>query len=129
MPLDRVADDYFAKLLGGIGSATSVIVLEVTYRDGTRPETSACHENVARWCRETGASSVPGWLVERQEYFPGHYRLVAHTVVETPEGKLFDLTPPNDGPERLFLRHPPGGLAFEDARRDRAVIIYPPLSR
>ncbi|MGB8632836.1 MAG: hypothetical protein WCD69_26250, partial [Xanthobacteraceae bacterium] len=88
-----------------------------------------CHKNVDRWVLEhPDHMPVRGWLVfdysenelgrqlvSRQIGVPiPHCRFNAHSVVETPDGRLFDLTPAPKASQRYpFLRHDEADGDFE----------------
>jgi hypothetical protein len=87
------------------------------------PTEKGCHNNVDRWVLEhPNHKSVRGWLVfdwteneigrrmlSRMLRLPVPlplYRFTAHSVVEAPDGRLFDLTPAPLASQRYpFLRH------------------------
>jgi len=78
------------------------------------PTEHECHNNVDRWVLEQpDHKSVRGWLVfEWTENEMGRLmfslplcRFTAHSVVETPDGRLFDLTPSRASRRYPFLRH------------------------
>jgi hypothetical protein len=59
------------------------------------------HNNVDRWVLEhPDHKPVRGWLV-----FNLLRRFTAHSIVETPDGRLFDLTPARASRRYPFLRH------------------------
>jgi hypothetical protein len=65
------------------------------------PTEHECHNNVDRWVLEhPDHKPVRGWLV-----FNLLCRFTAHSVVETPDGRLFDLTPARASQRYPFLRH------------------------
>ena len=65
------------------------------------PTGHECHNNVDRWVLEhPDHKAVRGWLV-----FNLLNRFTAHSVVETPDGRLFDLTPARASRRYPFLRH------------------------
>jgi hypothetical protein len=81
-----------------------------------------CHENVDRWVLEhPDHRPVRGWLVfdwtgnelgVRILSLP-LCRFTAHSVVETPDGRLFDLTPSRASQRYPFLRHHEADGDFE----------------
>ena len=86
-----------------------------------------CHENVDRWVFEhPDHKAVRGWLVfDWTENELGRRllslasvtlprcRFTAHSVVETPDGRLFDLTPSQASQRYPFLRHHEADGEFE----------------
>jgi len=71
------------------------------------PTEKLCHINTDRRVQEhPDHKAVHGWLV--LDYSEGLMPLcgvTAHSVVETPDGQLFDLTPSSDPQRPPFLRH------------------------
>lgn len=68
-----------------------------------QPEPNMCHHNVTIWCEHNSEyTPVRGWL-----YFdlPGlnYVKFIAHSVVLTPDNKLFDITPSNATQEYPFI--------------------------
>jgi len=69
-----------------------------------------CHNNVDRWVLENpDHKSVRGWLVfdfnkTSQGWWPV-CRFTAHSIVETADGRLFDLTPSRASQRYPFLHH------------------------
>jgi hypothetical protein len=74
------------------------------------PSEHECHNNVERWVSEhPDHKAVRGWLV-----FDLLGRFTAHSVVEAPDGRLFDLTPAPLASQRYpFLRHHGPDIEFE----------------
>jgi hypothetical protein len=76
--------------------------------DGWKPEEQDCHGNVTHWVlgqlgREE-CTAVRGWLyLERS--MRGCPSFVAHSVVETADGKLIDITPSRAKKRHPFIRH------------------------
>ena len=61
-----------------------------------------CHENVNAYvARHSNCHAVRGWLIGNHGTF---LYFNAHSVVETPDGRLIDITPSQ--PACPFLRHP-----------------------
>jgi hypothetical protein len=67
-----------------------------------------CFENAASQVKQKGGSTTFGWmfLYRLVEKIPGHGYLIAvrHAVWRTPNGRLIDITPLNDDPNRPLLR-------------------------
>jgi hypothetical protein len=94
--------------------ATGVPFKKVNLASGA-PEIAKCHENVDRYILENrGFSAVRGWLTVP---WLGPAAWTAHSVVMSPEGVLFDITPfaqeldrsalrfvPHEGNEEAFIR-------------------------
>jgi hypothetical protein len=61
---------------------------------------------------------VHGWLIADYMVLPGMARFLSHSVVETGDGELIDvtLTPKDDG--HLFIRHPGTDAEFLDLVED-----------
>lgn len=74
---------------------------------GWSPEPGKCHEHVARWLElHPKDRAVRGWLYVPYVSPPGYARFYSHSVVETPAGKLLDVSlRVRDGTHR-FVRHP-----------------------
>lgn len=76
-----------------------------------QPEPNMCHHNVSIWCENNPEySPVRGWL-----YFDlpalGYVKFVSHSVVLTPNGELFDITPSNASQDYPFVL---SGLSEEE---------------
>jgi hypothetical protein len=68
-----------------------------------------CHNNVDRWVSENpDHKAVRGWL-----FFNMLLRFTAHSVVEAPDGRMFDLTPSRASQRYPFLRHHGPNNEFE----------------
>jgi hypothetical protein len=76
--------------------------------DGWRPQEQDCHANVDYWVlsrlAEEECQAVRGWL-----YFERSLRgcpsFLSHSVVETAERKLIDITPSRAAKRYPFIRH------------------------
>ena len=69
-----------------------------------KPSRHDCHNNSDKYAIENvGHQSVRGWLIF-DDSDVGQYRFLAHSVVEDPDRKLFDLTP-SPASRQPFLRH------------------------
>ena len=91
-----------AKLLGKlretIKHAVVVPFRDVRFQDRTAPSRNNCHETVDGWIRENLEDrAVNGWLVSG-------LIIDRHSVVEGPDGHLFDITPLEY--RVAFIRHP-----------------------
>jgi hypothetical protein len=72
--------------------------------NGFQGEPFKCHENGERWAAtHPGSQVVRGWLITAQNIF------VKHSVVETPDGTLLDVTP-RVGSD---AQHPTGFIIWE----------------
>jgi hypothetical protein len=74
------------------------------------PTEHECHSNTDRWVRENADHKVVrGWLIfdlnQTSKGLVPFCRFTAHSVVETPDGRLFDLTPSKASRRYPFLRH------------------------
>jgi hypothetical protein len=74
------------------------------------PQEHECHNNTDRWVLENpGHKSVRGWMVfDWHQTTAGWWPIchfAAHSVVERPDGSLFDLTPSKAEQRYPFLRH------------------------
>jgi hypothetical protein len=86
------------------GKAVIVPFVEVTYEDW-KPQHNDCHTNVNMWVlTHDGCNAIRGWV-----YFAkgrgGYPRFVPHSVVETEDGKLIDITPTLAAQRYPFLPH------------------------
>jgi hypothetical protein len=75
------------------------------------PAEQDCHINAGRWVLEhPDHKVVRGWMVfDYNQISEGLHpvcRFTAHSVVETPDGRLIDLTPSRASQRYPFLRHP-----------------------
>jgi hypothetical protein len=79
---------------------------QVTMASGPATE-RWCHINVDRFVSEhPDHKSVRGWLVfDLTKLLLPLCRFTAHSVVETPDRRLFDLTPTRASQRYPFLRH------------------------
>jgi len=78
---------------------------EKTMTDGP-PSENECHINADRWVQEhRDHKTVRGWLVFDRLLGSRLCRFNAHSVVEAPDGRLFDLTPSRASRRYPFLRH------------------------
>jgi hypothetical protein len=106
LEMDELDAKYFAALCLKRADARLVPFRTVEFRDGVRPSANTCHANVDRWVAENpGDAAMRGWLL--QSHF-GAMRIIAHSVVRSSGGSLFDLTPLGDERERpslTFLEH------------------------
>jgi hypothetical protein len=72
-----------------------------------RPKVAECHQNVTAWVeRNPKHAAVRGWVT----WYPvlNGVRLTHHSVVQAPDGSLFDITPLRDEsyrPGMRFIRH------------------------
>ena len=103
-----------------------IVPLAQVKLQGWRPKEQACHANVDTWVLSTDASlAVRGWLfIERGAR--GFPTFVPHSVVETAEGNLIDVTP-----TRAVLRYPfirdlgrPGEFGWLIARHKLEFLDY-----
>jgi hypothetical protein len=85
------------------------------------PVVNQCHANATTWASNNdGWVAVRGWLVfdftNLFPVMPRGVRFNAHSVVQDPHGKLWDITPPAGPVSRRypFFRHPGTDEEFED---------------
>jgi hypothetical protein len=82
------------------------------------PTISRCHDNVAIWvAKNPQHKHVHGFIY--MDLRPNTYciRLMAHSVVETEDGTLCDITPPEASTEYPFIRHLRTDEEFENFGR------------
>jgi hypothetical protein len=92
---------YRWAICAGRAGATGVPFKKVNLASGV-PEIAKCHENVDRYVLEnSGFSVVRGWLTVP---WLGSAAWTAHSVVMSPEGVLFDITPFAHELDRSALR-------------------------
>jgi hypothetical protein len=102
-------EKYLEELTSKLGEATLLKRAEVSIGDWV-PECNMCHHNVSQWCvNDPSFTPVRGWL-----YFDRLNKFVAHSVVLTPEGELFDITPSNAPREYPFLNGNLSEEGYED---------------
>jgi hypothetical protein len=74
--------------------------------DGWSPALHSCHDNAAKWVElHPGHKVVHGWLYFD---FGGAFdwvRFNHHSVIETDDGKLLDITPAGPALTYPFIRH------------------------
>lgn len=93
-------EDYAHSLVLRAGTAT-LVPREIVTLPGWQPEPNRCHDNAVQFAdRMPGHSAVHGWLVF--DAFEPPY-LVAHSVVQRPDGTLMDITPSDAMPIYRFL--------------------------
>lgn len=64
--------------------------------DGWEPQVRQCHANVDHWVRHhPGHTAVRGWLAWAS-YGSNQIGYTAHSVVRSPDGEMFDITPTLD---------------------------------
>jgi hypothetical protein len=88
----------------------ATIPFEAGTMESGPPTEHECHNNTDRWVREhQDHKSVRGWLVidynEATQGLFNNCKFIAHSVVEAPDGRLFDLTPSQASQRYPFLRH------------------------
>jgi hypothetical protein len=84
--VDRL--QYRRVICGALQIAKSVPFRRVGFRDGSSPQPHECHENVNRFVSENpGCKTIRGWIsIDRR-------MREAHSIVESPNGDRFDITP------------------------------------
>lgn len=90
-----------ARLLERLERGECEIVRHATEADlvGFKAERSKCHENVNRWCAQNSRHKpVRGWIVTSTLFDK-------HSVIDRGAEGLLDITPINDRPHTMFLRH------------------------
>jgi hypothetical protein len=112
---------YFAILRDRIRHAERLVYREVS-RDDWQPKPTECHTNVDFWSQQNPEYRVVrGWLVCNPSL------LNAHSVLESYEGVLYDITPPRPNPERLsmrFVRHVGTEKEYTELRTRWAQYLY-----
>jgi hypothetical protein len=114
------AQQLFSNLLRDRDLAVSVRFEAVSFPGGGIPIANHCHENVDRYVASANCRAVRGWLLQEHANF-GMWLVIAHSVVEGPNGELFDITPFDDERERrslTFLRHPENEENFSAVRKN-----------
>jgi hypothetical protein len=102
---DEWMQRFGLELLRRVPEAQHIGVAEVTMGEW-RPREHECHDNVAFWVEPNpGYRHVGGFL-----YFDWHgllptVRFNAHSLVEAPDGKLYEITPSRASARYPFLRH------------------------
>jgi hypothetical protein len=72
---------------------------------GWAPRQHYCHDNVAAWIyRSPQDKAVRGYVIFDMRIF-GYWKVVAHTVVETEDGTLMDITPSGASQPYPFVHH------------------------
>ncbi len=95
-------EEYAKEVCGRRDKAECIPYKEVSL-EGWAPQAHRCHENVATWVRaHSHWRPVRGWVVYEES--ERSYGLTAHSVVQSPDGKLYDITPPNC-PGISFIPH------------------------
>jgi hypothetical protein len=83
-----------------------------------QPQEHDCHSNTDRYVRDhPDHKSVRGWMIfdynkTTQGWWPV-CRFMAHSVVEAPDGRLFDITPSQASQRYPFIRHSGPDSEFE----------------
>lgn len=79
------------------------------------PESGKCHENVDTWVSSNPRClAVRGWLI--YESLGKAVALTAHSVVQEPDGGVYDITPMED--RFRFVRHLEDESTFQAVRRE-----------
>jgi hypothetical protein len=97
---------------------------DVAIEGAWKPIANRCHESATTWAANNdGWVAVRGWLVFDYTALallvpnlPRVVRFNAHSMVQDPDGKLWDITPPG-GPvsqDYPFFRHPGTDEEFEN---------------
>ena len=75
--------------------------------DDWRPQPKQCHDNVTRVVLENdGYTAIRGWLfIDCRPSGSPHVRFLAHSVIETPDGRVLDITPTPVPQKHPFIRH------------------------
>ena len=74
---------------------------------GWQPEPGRCHANVDRWLALNPEDrAVRGWLHVPYLALPGLTRFYSHSVIQTPDGRLLDVSLTARDPHHAFVRHP-----------------------
>ena len=119
------ADEYEADICARLANAQRVPFESRTIGDW-RPEIANCHANVERWVRANpGSKGVQGW-VEFANSSGDSTRLTAHSIVQAPDGRRFDITPVLDEPSRFpgrFVEHMGDDQSFRAMKANGLPII------
>lgn len=119
--------EYVADICGRLGQAERVPFCQVRIGDW-KPEASKCHENVDAWVKTNpGTVAVRGWVTYASFGSLGT-GLTAHSVVQGPDGSLFDITPLRDESCRQgmrFVRHIGAEATFFAAKQISIFINCP----
>lgn len=72
---------------------------------GEKAKKKECHKNARCFCMENDTYQlIHGWLVIDGRPFFKSIKFIAHSVVQSPEGELLDVTPVESLDPRAFLR-------------------------
>ncbi len=99
---ERGVEEYISELFSRIPEAR-VIPKKSVRIAAWEPAPHWCHDNASKFCAsEEGYKHIYGWLYADLTEF-GYVSFIFHSVVKSPDGKLFDITPSNAVIEYPFL--------------------------
>jgi hypothetical protein len=111
-------DSIFDRLRLRAPEARYVPFRSVSFQGGNKPSLNKCHENVARWIAENPDHiAARGWLVTSGFLFD------KHTVVRSPDGTLFDITPLQV--PTPFIEHPADDNEFSELNSQLNLVVFP----
>jgi hypothetical protein len=95
--------------------------------DDWRPSEKYCHANVDVWVmRSPQYKAVRGWVIFDQSNNPliprPRFHFAAHSVIETPDAKLLDITPSLASQPYPFIRHPNSIEEFDELRNTFQIV-------
>jgi hypothetical protein len=106
---------------------------EVGFRDksGVRapddwsPKPHACYANVDTWVRMCpDYRAIRGWVAFDQTMLrPPKFHFAAHSVLQFPDGTLFDITPSGVSIPYPFIRHPGTNEEFDALRQHHQIMF------
>ena len=113
-------EGIFDRLRSRAPAASHVPFRFVSFRGGDKPLQNKCHENVARWITENpNHLAVRGWLVT------SGFLCDKHSVVQSADGALFDITPLQV--PTPFIKHPGDDNEFSALNNQLHLAIFPTL--
>jgi hypothetical protein len=119
--------DYEADVCRRLSQAEHIPFKQVSIGDW-RPQVAHCHVNVDTWVKANGgAVPVRGWVTYASFGELG-VGLTAHSIVQNPDGELFDITPLESEWVRSgmrFIRHVGDDRAFFEEKERNLNITCP----
>lgn len=97
---------YEKSICDRLPQASHVPYRKVLFADGRVPSQSECHQNADRWASENqGCTVVRGWVTYAN--FGLSVGLTAHSVIQDPDGQLYDITPLGNERDRSGMEFVP----------------------